>query len=64
MMIEPFQDPRLSAGQAPQGAPVGVVNPYNGETIGEIAAASERNVENVLAAAAAAVKRMRSLSAH
>ena len=64
MMIEPFQDPRLSAGQAPQGAPVEVVNPYNGETIGEIAAASERNVENVLAAAAAAVKRMRSLSAH
>ncbi len=64
MMIESFQDPRLSAGQAPQGAPVGVVNPYNGETIGEIAAASERNVENVLAAAAAAVKPMRSLSAH
>ena len=64
MMIESFQDPRLSAGQAPQGARVGVVNPYNGETIGEIAAASERNVENVLAAAAAAVKPMRSLSAH
>ena len=64
MMIESLQDPRLSAGLAPKGAPFEVVNPYNGESIGQIAAASEQNIESTLAAATAAAKPMRSLSAH
>lgn len=64
MSIDSLQDPRLSAGRAPEGPPIGVMNPYDGETVGEIIGASERDVESVLAAADAAAKRMRSLSGH
>ena len=64
MMIETLQDPRLSAGHAPQGAPLGVANPYNGEIIAEVASVTPRNIENTLAAASSATRPMRALSAH
>ncbi len=64
MMIEGLQDPRLSAGRTPKGPPIRVVNPYDGEAIEDINSASRRNVDDALSAAAAAAKRMRSLSGH
>lgn len=64
MMIESLQDPRLSAGASPGGAGLEVLNPFSGGAIAEIRSVSKENVEDVLDAATAGSRLMRSLSAH
>ncbi|MCE2526157.1 MAG: aldehyde dehydrogenase family protein [Actinomycetia bacterium] len=43
---------------------MGVVNPYNGEMIGEVASVTEQNIDNTLAASVSATRPMKALSAH